>query len=265
VVQDDVREVLDEFADRPSGTVPVVGLYVGGSIATGDSRPATSDVDLVAVTERAVGAGDARSLRRLHMQLIADRPTARLLGCVYVPRSQVDDLGTAHVTWSHQRMFRRPLSGVARAELLAHGLVLIGPPVDAVLPGIDAAQLRAAVLAELTGYWTRALGWRSLWLRDGYVDLALLTMARAHATLTEGSLITKSEALELLPGLGVAPELVEEIRRRRQGSPVVVRPGHRLRRARLAHRTVRSLVQTLTARVPRAGNPASGSSRAWRP
>jgi hypothetical protein len=177
VVQDDLREGLDEFAYRPG----------------------TSDMDLVAVTERAVGAGDARSLRRLHTQLIADRPTARLLGCVYVPRSQVDDLGTAHVTWSHQRMFRRPLSGVARAELLAHGLVLIGPPVDAVLPGIDAAQLRAAVLAELTGYWTRALGWRSLWLRDGYVDLALLTMARAHATLTEGSLITKSEALELLP------------------------------------------------------------------
>jgi len=246
VVDDDVREVLGEFAGRLGRAVPIVGLYVGGSIATGDYRPGLSDMDLVAVTERAVGGGDARSLRRLHEQLIVDRPAARLLGCVYAPRAQADDVLTTHVTWSHQRLFRRPLSAVARAELLAYGLVLVGQQVRAVLPDVDAQQLRDAVLVELAGVWTRTLRSPSSWWRDQDVDLALLTMARAHATLTDGTLITKGQALDRLPDLGVAPELVAEVRRRREGTPPVVGPRQRLRRARLAHRTIGSLIRSLT-------------------
>lgn len=47
----------------------------------------------------------------------------------------------------------------------------------------------------------------------------LLTFARASVTLGEGRLISKREALELLPGLGAPVEVVEDIRRRRYGEP----------------------------------------------
>lgn len=39
-------------------------------------------------------------------------------------------------------------------------------------------------------------------------------------TLREGLLISKREALELLPGLGAPIEVVEDIRGRRYGDPV---------------------------------------------
>jgi hypothetical protein len=56
-----------------------------------------------------------------------------------------------------------------------------------------------------------------LWDQDVWVDLGLLTFARATATLRDGRLISKREALDLLPALGAPAEVVEDIRRRRYG------------------------------------------------
>jgi hypothetical protein len=70
---------------------------------------------------------------------------------------------------------------------------------------MDPAALKDAARAELAGYLSMAVGKPHLWLQDGYVDLGLVTLARAEATLTEGRLITKREAMERLPRLGVDP------------------------------------------------------------
>jgi hypothetical protein len=64
-----------------------------------------------------------------------------------------------------------------------------------------------------------------LWTRDAWVDLGLVTFARASVTLREGRLISKREALAELPGLGAPTEIVEDIRRRRYGEPAPVRPA----------------------------------------
>jgi hypothetical protein len=81
---------------------------------------------------------------------------------------------------------------------------------------------------------------RRIWRQDVYVDPGLLTVARAQATLTEGRLITKREAIERLPLVGVDPDLADEVARRRAGERVVLGPRARRRRAR----RVRSLVAT---------------------
>lgn len=48
-----------------------------------------------------------------------------------------------------------------------------------------------------------------------WVDVGLTTFARATATLCDGRLLSKREALELLPELGAPVEVVEDIGRRR--------------------------------------------------
>jgi Nucleotidyltransferase domain len=222
----------------PRGDVD--GVYVGGSLASGDYHPGTSDLDVVVLTRTALTRRDRRRLRSLHRSLDVTDPSARALHCAYVPRDAVGDASTPHPVWAGGELFARPLSGIGRAELLADPVVVHGPAPDSWLPAMDTEAVKAAARAELAGYWSRAVRRRRIWRQDVYVDLGLLTVARAQATLAEGRLITKREAIERLPLVGVDPDLADEVARRRAGERVVLGPRARRRRAR----RVRSLVAT---------------------
>lgn len=231
--------VVATFAQRlrPLG---VEGVYVGGSLAGGDYRPGVSDLDVVALVATRPGRRRRRALRRLHRTLDEQDPSAQLLHCAYLPRDDLDDLTRRHPVWAGGELFTRPFSGIGRAELLADPVVVFGPEPRGWLAPMDAEALRDAARSELSGYWSRAVRRRRIWRQDVYVDLGLLTVARAGATLRDGRLLTKSEAIDLLPGLGVDADLVAEMRRRRAGERVVLSPAQRRRRAR----QVRSLVAT---------------------
>lgn len=223
----------------------VVGFYAGGSLATGDYQPGISDLDLVALVETPLTTAQESRLQEVHQGLMAGWPEAAKLHCFYLPASETDDVTRPHVNWAHGELYRRPLSGVARAELLRHGVTVLGPPVATLLPPVTEAELAAAARAELTGYWTGALAKPHLWLQDLYVDLGLTTLARVEATLTEGRLITKTEAVSRLDRFGVPPELVDEIARRRHGEPTPKTAAARTRRAALARRLMAAGIDRL--------------------
>ena len=137
----------------------------------------------------------AAPLEALHRRLIREKAVAEKLHCAYVPSAEAADLSIEHLTWSHAQMHRRIVSGVTRAELQRFGRTLFGPPPSTTFPVVTPAQLRDAVRGELTGYWRTAVRRRPLvWLDTTYVDLGLITLARADATLTDGTLISKREA-----------------------------------------------------------------------
>lgn len=85
------------------------------------------------------------------------------------------------------------------------------------LPPVSDTELDAFVVRDQREFWRPALDRAHLWDQDIWVDLGLLTFARATATLREGRLISKREALDLLPTLDAPAEVVEDIRRRRYG------------------------------------------------
>jgi hypothetical protein len=159
---------------------------------------------------------------------------------------EVQDVEAKHLTWAHGKLLRREFIGIARAELLQAGITVLGPRPADVLPPMDTAALQAAARREVRVYWPAAVRrpWR--WLDDTHVDLGLLTLARAEATLTEGRLITKREALTRLDRLGVDQELAQQIARRRQGHAVSLTAAQRLRRAHAARRLVADGLRTLS-------------------
>ena len=209
----------------------IVGLYVGGSLATGDYRRAVSDIDAVALLDRPPTAATRALLVETHQRLARDIDGADALHCVYVPLRDAGDVPRAHWTWAFGELFRRPLSGIARAELLADPIVVAGPHPSSWLSAMSPDALRDAARAELAGYWTRALRERSIWLQDEYVDIGLTVWARAEATIEDGSLITKSEAIERLRALGLPGEIVEGVALRRQGRPTHLSEEERRDRA----------------------------------
>jgi nucleotidyltransferase-like protein len=235
-----IAPVAGEFAAAVRDVAGVTAFYAGGSIGSGDYHPAISDLDLVAVLRRPLTRARRAALKDLHASF--DVPK---LHCVYVPRTEVDDVGRTHVTWAHERLFRRPLSGVARAELHRFGVTFYGPPPAELVPPVSRAELAEAARGELRGYWLGALRHPRRWRTDLHVDLGLTTVSRADATIAEGRLITKREAIDRLPSLGVPPEVADGIRRRRAGETVDLTDAELRERAVLVRRLMREQLTRL--------------------
>ena len=237
--------VVARFADSLGAVVDLVAFYAGGSLGTGDYRPGVSDLDLAAVVESAPDPDAEAALTRLHRDLAEADDAAAKLHCFYLPRDRLADPADEQLNWAHGELYRRPFSVVARAELLRHGVTVLGPEPASLFAPVDAAALRTAARSELTGFWAGAVAKPHLWTQDVYVDLGLLTVARVEATLTEDRLITKAEALTRLDRFGVPAWLVEEITHRREGAAVVLADAERATRAELARAIVARAIDTL--------------------
>ncbi|GIF25308.1 hypothetical protein BJ973_003587 [Actinoplanes tereljensis] len=229
-----VVPVVPGFASAITSIAGVVGFYAGGSIGSGDYRPGISDLDLVAVIAAPLTRYRRAKLRALHRVIGPAK-----LHCAYVPIGDISDISLSHVNWAHEQMFRRPLSGIARGELHQFGVTVYGPPPGELVPPVSAAQLADAARGELSGYWAGAVRKTTVWRTDLHVDLGLTTVSRAAETIATGRLITKREAIDRLPELGVPAPLVDEIRRRRAGDRVELSEERVRERAALVRRLMR--------------------------
>jgi hypothetical protein len=237
--------VVARFAESLGAVVDLVAFYAGGSLGTGDFRAGASDLDLAAVVGSAPDPAAEAALTRLHQELAEADDAAAKLHCFYLPRDRLADPAEEQLNWAHGELYRRPFTVVGRAELLRHGITVLGPEPASLFAQVDAAALRAAARAELTGFWAGAVRKPHLWLQDVYVDLGLVTVARVEATLTEDRLITKQEALTRLDRFEVPGWLVEQIGRRRAGDSVTLTAADRAGRAVVARRIVARAIDTL--------------------
>ncbi len=94
-----------------------------------------------------------------------------------------------------------------------------GSPKD-LLPEVTDQELAEFVVRDQRDFWRPAVDKPQLWLENGWVDVGLTTFARATVTRRDGRLITKREALDLLPALGAPVEVVADVVRRRYDDTV---------------------------------------------
>ncbi|MFF8911952.1 nucleotidyltransferase domain-containing protein [Streptomyces sp. NPDC015032] len=246
------RLLLDRFIADAGRAVPLEAVWAHGSLALGDYRPGRSDLDLVTLVETPVSDHQKRQLSLVHRALIRDVPMAAKLHCSYVVRSQLPDAGRDHVTWAHGRLFERPVTPVSRRELSTGGLSLFGPEPAGLVAEVSDRELAEFIRGDLRSYWYPASAKPVRWLRDIWVDLGLLTLARASVTLRDGRLITKGQALEVLAAeLGAPAEVVGDIRHRRYGAdPRPASLPWRIRRGRLARVFVRAGIERTLSQQP---------------
>jgi hypothetical protein len=249
----DVKPLLERFTSDIETVVPLVALWAHGSLALGDYQVGGSDLDLVALVGTELTDVQQEELRAVHRRLIADVPLARTLHCTYVPGGDRSDTARAHPTWAQGEWFERPVTPVSRRELALGAVVLSGPPPVGLLPRVSDQELAEFIRAELEDYWlpVTADAKAELWLQDIWVDLGMLTFARASVTLRNGQLITKREALEELRSMGAPAAVVDDIHQRRYGKDLLTNPsasaGWRARRAGQAREFVRTGITSLLA------------------
>ncbi|MFI5692814.1 nucleotidyltransferase domain-containing protein [Kribbella sp. NPDC051586] len=232
MIDEAVQQVLDGFVMSVRKVAAVKAVWLHGSLALGDYQLGRSDLDVIVVTS----SPPPPTVADVHRQLIRDFPLAAKLHCSYL--TELADASVRHPTFAHERYFDRPVTPVTRRELAIGNRTLFGPAPAELLPPTSDEELFAFIRRDLRGFWLPATKKRSNWYADIWVDLSLLTIARAHVTLATGDLITKRAAFDILPQLGAPADVVEDIRRRRYGPEFRTGPWWRHTRAGLTRRFV---------------------------
>lgn len=240
---DEVLPLLDRFVAGVTEAVAPLAVWAHGSLALGDYQAGRSDLDLLAVVAT---EPDPTRVERLHRDLDPE-PLADKLHCSYLVLDEIADPTLRHLTWAHREIMRRPVTPVTRRELAAGGRTLAGAPPADLIPDVSDAVLADFVRADLAGFWRRATRHPARWLQDVWVDLGMVTVARAGVTLTEGRLITKREALDVLAELGAPADVCADIRQRRYDTPARLSPLARVRRGRRARRFIAATIDGVVA------------------
>ena len=95
-----------------------------------------------------------------------------------------DDVGHAHLPATH-------VGGdwiIQRHVLREHGVVVTGPPLDAMIDPVSPDAIRATVRELVHGWWASMLDDSTFLQPDAYQVFAVLTMCRALHTLETGAI-----------------------------------------------------------------------------
>jgi hypothetical protein len=182
----------------------LVGLYLYGSLSSGDFDPASSDVDFVAVTREAIAENDSafEQLCEMHERIAASGlPFADHLEGSYIPQAawrRYDSATAWHPTigndWPFQIGFHDANWVIERAIVRERGVVLYGPPPETLTDPVSPEQLRVATCQQLADVWRSRIEDPD-WPRAGlYSAFAVLTLCRALYTLRHGAFCSKPVA-----------------------------------------------------------------------
>ncbi|MFL6208979.1 MAG: aminoglycoside adenylyltransferase domain-containing protein [Pyrinomonadaceae bacterium] len=191
----------------------LVGVYLRGSLALGDFIPETSDVDVLAVTERPVDDAEFADLATLHTQLATlANPYANRHEIAYIDRAALRQFqpGLRHpsrgqgetLVWTehHANWI------LERWAVREHGVTLLGPAPQTLIDPISPGELDQAVRARLLDWvdWAQNLAdpdWRAP--RRAAATYVVETMCRTLYALACAELPSKPQAvawaLEILP------------------------------------------------------------------
>jgi Domain of unknown function (DUF4111) len=176
----------------------LVGLYLFGSLATGDFDAAVSDLDLLAVLADAPRGRLVPRLHRMHAALAQANPAwDDRIEVIYISTHGLATCRTHPTTIaviSPGEPFHLVEAG--RDWILnwyparEHGVRLLGPPIDALIPPIPASEYLEEVRRSLVGFTSRIPddappGWQAY---------AILTMCRGLSALRFGEPLSKPAA-----------------------------------------------------------------------
>jgi len=191
-----LNRLADEIRHNTKGSL--VGLYVYGSLVTGDFDKYRSDVDLLAIVDPGVEDDTFERLDKMHARFIEEYPAWE------------DRIEVAYVPVLALRTFRTETSRIAvispgepfhfksagKDWLLNWyvvrdvGVTLYGPPPDALIPDMSQPEFVEAVRVQVET-WKE---WVYRMRTPGAQSYAVLTLCRALYTHTNGGQASKKQA-----------------------------------------------------------------------
>jgi predicted nucleotidyltransferase len=180
-----------------------LGMYLYGSLSSGDFDPHTSDIDFLVVTTNTLSDKTVSEIEAMHNRIWETgwKWAAKLEGA-YVPQESIrrHDPGNAPCPTVNEGQFYVAGLGsdwiIQRHIVREQGYVLAGPDPKTLIDPVTADDIRGAVLRVLQEWWFPMLDDPS-WLSthgSEYHAFAILTMCRALYALEHGTVVSKPVA-----------------------------------------------------------------------
>jgi hypothetical protein len=175
------------------------GVYLHGSLVTGDYDDALSDIDLVTVLERDPTEADLDPLHALHTDLVARFPHwQNRIEVAYISRRALDTFKTQASPIgriSSGETLHRVQAGIEWLmnwyRVRENGLTLLGPPPSTLIPPITHAEYVECVRNYLLGWQGYAPAADA---HHGSLAYDVLTLCRGLHTLQTGEAVSKIKA-----------------------------------------------------------------------
>jgi predicted nucleotidyltransferase len=191
-----VKEILGE---------QFIGMYLYGSLSSGDFNPETSDIDFLVVTKTTLPEKTVTSLEEIHNQTWATslKRAGKLEGA-YVPQALIrrhDPRGAACPTVNEGQFYVAPLGSdwiIQRHVVRVNGVVVEGPEPATLIDPVSPDDIRESVVGTLEEWWFPMLDDPS-WLREhepAYRAFAVITMCRVLHALEHGTIVSKPKAIQ---------------------------------------------------------------------
>ena len=182
-----------------------VGMYLYGSLSTGDFDPETSDIDFLVVTAKTLPDEIVAELEAMHKETWATslKRAGELEGS-YIPKELIrrhDPNGAPCPTVNEGEFFvdKRGSDWIIQRHVVReYGVVIEGPAPKTLIDFVSPDDIRSAVLAVLREWWFPMLDDAS-WLRDHgskYHAFAVVTMCRVLHALEHGTIVSKPKAVQ---------------------------------------------------------------------
>jgi hypothetical protein len=201
------RGIGDTLAHLLSGSRAALGdnlfgMYVFGSLTSGDFDEQTSDIDFAVVTRDAVASRTQAELGELNTRIQASgSPWAAKLEGSFLPLQVFKDFNPERVPYptigmggwyglDHKGIER----AIQRSLLREHGIALAGPEPNTFIDPVSPDELRMETRDLVHGWWKQQLDDPTRIRRRGYQAYAVLTMCRALYTLETGCIASKPTA-----------------------------------------------------------------------
>jgi predicted nucleotidyltransferase len=203
----DVNEVLNLLLLHVKNILgeQFVGMYLYGSLSSGDFDPETSDIDFLVVTTDVLSEKKITELETMHKQAWATSTKRALeLEGSYIPRDLIrrhDPDGAPCPTVNEGKFFVDQRGSdwiIQRHVVREYGVVIEGPDPKTLIDFVSRDDIRGSVLGILYEWWFPMLEDPS-WLRDHgnkYQAFAVITMCRVLHALEHGTVVSKPKAVQ---------------------------------------------------------------------
>lgn len=207
----EINKILDLLLTSVSQVLgnQLVGMYLYGSLSTGDFDLETSDIDFLVVTTSTLPDKTIADLETMHHRIWNSglKWAAKLEGS-YIPRRDIrkhNPRSGACPTVNEGRFYLDKRGSdwiIQRHVIREQGVILAGPDPKTLIDPVDPRDLRSAVKGVLNEWWFPMLE-DPTWLREHgseYHAFAIMTMCRALYTLDNGTIVSKLVAARWVQG-----------------------------------------------------------------
>ena len=175
-----------------------IGLYLYGSLASGDFNPETSDIDFLVVTRDELSSEKLYALKNMHASLaVSGLKWAAKLEGAYIPKHAIrrfdpDDLARATINEGKFYLGHQGSDWVIQRHILREqGVIIAGPDPKVLIDPVTADEIQRAVKIILNEWWVPMLDNPVRLQHSDYQAYAILSMCRALHTLQTGELASK--------------------------------------------------------------------------